>query len=79
MCGASGRYLYMASCKQVFHQSPVGTAHASMMNSKAMRQDSLQVQIIAGLCFSLQAHKHLGACQNLMGYIPIEHKVCKSA
>ena len=50
-------YLDMASCKQILHQSPVGTAHTSMMDGKAMRQDGLEVQIIACLSFSLQTQQ----------------------
>ena len=50
-------YLDMAPCKQILHQSPVGTAHTSMMNGKAMRQDGLEVQVIACLSFSLQTQQ----------------------
>ena len=47
-------YLNMASCKQVLHQGPVGTTHSGMMNGKAMGENGLQIEVIAGLCLSLQ-------------------------
>ena len=52
--GQSSPYLHMASSKQVFHKGAVGTAHSSMVNGKAMRQNGLQVEVVAGLCLSLQ-------------------------
>jgi len=49
------RYLDMTPSKEVLHQGTVGSAHASMVNGKPMRQDGLQVGVSALLCLFLHA------------------------
>ena len=61
-------YLHMTSSEQVLYQGAVGSAHASMVDGKAVGQDCLQVGIIAGLCLSLHSisndHKQKGKSAN---------------
>ncbi len=45
----------MTPSKEVLHQGTVGSAHASMVNGKPMRQDGLQVGVSALLCLFLHA------------------------
>ena len=45
----------MTPSKEVLHQGTVGSAHASMVNGKPMRQDGLEAGVSALLCLFLHA------------------------
>jgi hypothetical protein len=45
----------MTPSKEVLHQGTIGSAHASMVNGKPMRQDRLEVGVSALLCLFLHA------------------------
>lgn len=49
------RYLDVTPSKEVLHQGTVGSAHASMVNGKPMRQDGFEVGVSALLCLFLHA------------------------
>lgn len=46
-------YLYVATSKQILNCGAVPTAHARMMDCKAVRQNGLQVGVGGRLCLSL--------------------------
>ena len=40
-----GSYLYMATSKEIFNCGAITTAHTSMMDCKAVRQNSFQIGV----------------------------------
>jgi len=66
----------MTPSKEVLHQGTVGSAHASVVNGKPMRQDGLEVGVSAQLCLFLHA---TDAQTSALDTCPVMQEVSKRA